>query len=275
MQETEGSNPSDRTNDSSRPGHIGRGFHLRSPKAQRNERRFARPEGVGSNPTGRARRQGADVADETKAPRNEVAVRSTEGPRSGEPAPESRKRRGRPAGSKNKPKALVPKELANEILLVMKDQLPPEHFEYMKGVIMRGEAISTKQELDILILLLNRNLAPALVSEMTNTVKDEATGKDLGPVMRKDVTERLKVLKSLLDLRHNIERREEKTDDDENNPVLKLWASRNLQGRVAILVNGVTPDDPAAADGGHSHPALPASGAAGDDDGVGRGTDEA
>lgn len=189
-----------------------------------------------------------------KAPRNEVAVRSTEGPK---PTPnESKKRRGRPKGSTNKPKSLVPKELANELLLIMKDQLPPEHFEYMKSVIKDGGAISTKQELDTMLLLLGRNLYPFLIKETQpelvlnsegQPVVNEETGEVLvrQPEFRKDVTERLKVWKSLLDTRANIEKNE-KPEDDGESPVLKLWASRGMQGRVAILMQGVTPDDPNA-----------------------------
>jgi len=176
-----------------------------------------------------------------KAARNEVAVRSTEGPRPGEPAPESKKRRGRPKGSTNKPKSLVPKELASELLLIMKDQLPPEHFEYMKSVIKDGGAISTKQELDTMLLLLGRNLYPFLIEETKPQTGPD--GEPIPPFFRKDVTERLKVWKSLLDTRAQIEKNEKAPDDGES-PVLKLWASRGMQGRLAILMQGVTPDDP-------------------------------
>lgn len=187
-----------------------------------------------------------------KAARNEVAVRSTEGPRPGEPAPDSkvRRSRGRPKGSTNKPKSLVPKELANELLLIMKDQLPPEHFEYMKGVIKDGGAISTKQELDTMLLLLGRNLYPFLIAEPQPKQKvDPINGKPLfnddgtptmeEPHFRRDVTERLKVWKSLLDTRAQIEKNE-KPEDEGESPVLKLWASRGMEGRLAILVRGMT-----------------------------------
>lgn len=189
-----------------------------------------------------------------KAARNEVAVRSTEGPRDTAPGAMVRKGRGRPKGSTNKPKSLVPKELANELLLIMKDQLPPEHFEYMKSVIKDGGAISTKQELDTMLLLLGRNLYPFLIAEpQAKQKKDPLTAQpvydDTGkPVMeephfRRDVTERLKVWKSLLDTRASIEKNE-KPDDDGESPVLKLWASRGMQGRIAVLVQGMTPDGP-------------------------------
>jgi len=153
----------------------------------------------------------------------------------------------------------VPKELAQELLLIMKDQLPPEHFEYMKGVIKDGRAISTKQELDTMLLLLGRNLYPFLVLETAQKQQVDADGNPMftpdgqpimvAPEFRKDVTERLKVWKSLLDTRASIEKAE-KPEDDGESPVLKLWASRGMQGRVAILVNGATPDGPEPADAG-------------------------
>lgn len=137
----------------------------------------------------------------------------------------------------NKPRSLVPVDLANEMLLTMKDQLPPEHFAYLKSVIKDGKAISTKQELDTLILLLSRNLYPALIHETAPVLDEE--GNETGPAFRKDVTERLKVLNSLLSLRNQVERREEQPEGE--SPILKLWASRSMEGRVAILVNSPEP----------------------------------
>jgi hypothetical protein len=158
---------------------------------------------------------------------------------------------GRPVGSKNKPKSLIPTELANEMLLVMKDQVPPEHFKYLQGVIRDGKAISTKQELDTMILLLSRNLYPALIAETHNTIDE--TGDDVGPVFRKDVTERLKVLNSLLTLRNQIEKREDEAGQGGNSPVLKVWASRGMQDRVAVLI-GPQQEQPLLVDG-HAEPA--------------------
>lgn len=211
---------------------------------------------------------------EQKAARNEVAVRSTEGPK---PTPnEAKKRRGRPKGSTNKPKSLIPRELASDLLLIMKDQLPPEHFEYMKSVIKDGGAISTKQELDTMLLLLGRNLYPFLVAETQPQPVKDADGNDVfnangeqaffPPEFRKDVTERLKVWKSLLDTRAQIEKNE-KPEDEGESPVMKLWASRDMKGRVAILMQGVTPDGPEPADAGRdAGDALGPSGLLGDAD---------
>ena len=142
-----------------------------------------------------------------------AAPRSTEGSR---PERAGSGKRGRPKGSKNKAKGILPTELAHTMLLQMKGMLPPEHFEYMRGVILDGKAISTQRELDTLIVLLGRNLYPALVMESMglgmeeeedpfadedaapSTTQDKSEPKMKMPVFRKDVTERLKVLQSLL-----------------------------------------------------------------------------
>jgi len=156
-----------------------------------------------------------------------AGARSTEGSREGAV---SRGKRGRPQGSSNKPKSLVPKELANEMLLAMKDQLPPEHFEYMRGVILQGKTISTKSELDTLVLLLSRNLYPALVGEMK---QDDPLEE---PKFRKDVTERLKVLNSLLGLRNQIDKRDDNVDDG-SEPLLRIYANRGIDpDRLRILI---------------------------------------
>lgn len=169
-------------------------------------------------------------------PQNAVA-RSTEGTR-GERAGSGRqptRGRGRPKGSKNKPKGILPTELANTMLLQLKDMLPPDHFEYMRGVIRDGNAISTKRELDTLILLLSRNLYPALVMEMSTESQESQESEDnffddpdapestaekpekklKMPVFRKDVTERLKVLQSLLAQKDKTERADSQPKDQQ------------------------------------------------------------
>lgn len=173
--------------------------------------------------------------------------------------------RGRPSGSKNKPKSLIPTELADSILLQMEGAIPAEHYDYLKGVIKRGDAISTKRELDVLILLLNRNIWPALMAE-TKTGEDfdddptddaDLKKKYDGPIFRKDVTERLKVLSSLLNLRNQIDKNEDSGKDGEQ-PLIKIVADRNLLagGRIAVLVGGV-PDRVVGDSDGTGRPALP------------------
>ncbi len=163
--------------------------------------------------------------------------------------------RGRPKGSKNKPKGILPTELANTMLLAMKDILPPDHYEYMRGVIRDGNAISTKRELDTLILLLSRNLYPALVmeamdlgeadddtedffddDEATDTREKPASDKKLKmPIFRKDVTERLKVLQSLLAMKDKTERAE--ADAGHEKPILQVFGRSGVNAdRLRILV---------------------------------------
>lgn len=151
--------------------------------------------------------------------------------------------RGRPAGAGNKSKSLVPTELANKMLLAFEGNIPAEHFNYLKSVVKGGAAVSTEKELDILILLLGRNLHPALIGEMNGeeevTIDDEtgevSTAKKV--VFRRDVTERLKVLNSLLSLRHQVDKAK---DDGKggNQPLLTIVADRNLLdgGRLGVLV---------------------------------------
>ena len=180
-----------------------------------------------------------------------ASARASEGNRPGSTAPGSMRKPGRPKGAKNKPKGLVPTELANEMLIQMKSMLPPEQWEYMRSVIRDGKAISTKTELDTLILLLSRNLYPALVMEQMTATEEESVDdffddedepakakepKIKMPVFRKDVTERLKVLQGLLSLRNQVEKR----DSDatvEDNPILKILAGRGIDpGRLRVLV---------------------------------------
>lgn len=163
-----------------------------------------------------------------------------------------RRGRGRPPGSKNKPKGLIPKELAGTILLEMKDTLPPEHFEYIRSVIRDGKSISVERELDTMILLLGRNLYPALIMEGKGE-STESSGEDFFddedseaappkqepdlkmPVFRKDVTERLKVWSSLLAQKDKIERA--KSDNGKGNQILTIAAGRGIDpGRIRLLV---------------------------------------
>lgn len=158
-----------------------------------------------------------------------------------------RRKAGRPKGSKNKPKSILPAELAREMLLRMEGVIPDEHMRYLKGVVREGKAISTKQELDVLILLLNRNLWPALMSESRLLTNEETGEKE--PAFRKDVTERLKVLNSLLTLRNQIEKGEKKDDADGEQPLLRIFADRSIAGRLGVLVGVQSSGVPGNVDG--------------------------
>jgi hypothetical protein len=208
--------------------------------------------------SGQELHEGNIVIEEPKHANSRTAKRATEGSRKNSGVARSdrivtNRGRGRPPGVKNKPKSLVPTELANELLLKMESMVPPEHFKYLKGVIKDGKAVSTKQELDTLILLLNRNLWPALVAEGRLTKsskvedivdvdpdKEDKEDDEKGPVFRKDVTERLKVLNSLLTLRHQIEKNEVSPDDG-SQPLLTIFAKRGVSSRLGILIGEVEP----------------------------------
>lgn len=179
-----------------------------------------------------------------------AAPRPTEGSR---PTRAGSGKRGRPKGSKNKPKGILPVELANTILLEMKSMLPPEHYEYMRSVIRDGAAISTDRERDTLILLLGRNLYPALVMEGMGldqendeddffddpdaadaTPKKPEQKKLKMPVFRKDVTERLKVLQSLLESKEKSERANTEPKDK---PLLTIVGQSGIDAsRLRVLV---------------------------------------
>jgi hypothetical protein len=211
------------------------------------------------------------IEEQPSVRRRTTAKRSTEGPHAVGATSRTRnlsgeKRRagpGRPKGSKNRSKSLVPTELANELLLKFEGLIPPEHFDYLRKIVKGGGAVSTERELDILILLLGRNLHPALVAEMDGeqTLEFDEEGQVIGSkkqiVFRKDVTERLKVLSSLLNLRHQTDKSKDEGKDGEQ-PLIKIVADRNLfdGGRLGILVGGV-PGDLAGNTNGVGRPALP------------------
>jgi hypothetical protein len=141
---------------------------------------------------------------------------------------------------------MVPTDLASTFLEAFEGAIPKEQYNYLKDVVKGTGSVSTEKELDILILLLGRNLHPALISEMGGEEEmqvDEVTGAITTVkkvVFRRDVTERLKVLNSLLSLRHQVEKNKDDGKDGEQ-PLLKIVANRALLdgGRLGILVGGV------------------------------------
>lgn len=157
-----------------------------------------------------------------------TTTRNTEGSKPG--------MRGRPKGSKNKPKGLVPAELTEKMLPLLQKQLSPESFDYIEGVLKRGKPIETKRELDVMIAMLARNLMPAMVHE-TLPVDEGGLG---GLQYRKDVTERLKILNSMLTLRRQIEKEQDDSDKPANSVLVKLVGERLDNARVGILV-GIQP----------------------------------
>jgi hypothetical protein len=151
-----------------------------------------------------------------------------------EKATETKRQRGRPKGSRNKSKALIPTELASQLLLEMKDVLPPDHYEYIRKVIREGAAVSVQREVQIMLLLLGRNLLPAILEETRR--KDDETGEE-DPYFRKDVTERLKVWNSLASILHQLEKNEPESDTREK-PIAEIFARSGVdRQRIEVLVS--------------------------------------
>ena len=161
-------------------------------------------------------------------PNTGASVRSTEGSRPG--------KRGRPKGSRNKSKGLIPYRVGQKLLGHMQEQLSPDQYDYLKGVVQDGRPIDTKNEIDTLITLLTRNLYPALIHEM---MPEEEGG--LGGIYRKDVTDRLKVIQGLLNLRHQKDKQDD-PDSSKSDAILTITARRGFDlDRLGILI-GKQPD---------------------------------
>ncbi len=223
------------------------------------------------------------MPQETKRIQN-AGARGTEGSKVGVEQPLSQRERGlsitapkrgrgRPKGSPNKPKGLMPKEVMDDLIPQLREMLPPEKFEYLKGVIKEGKPVSTRAEMEILILLVSRNLYPALLLESSTSEKtvkpvneffeDDATEaaeeaiaepKEKSIYFRKDVTERLKVLQGLLTSYEKIERADEDKDSG-SDTILKLTIKRGFDtDRILKLVGGGTGPVVGDADGVEGQP---------------------
>lgn len=170
-----------------------------------------------------------------------VAVRSTEGRNrdaaSVIKATETKRQRGRPKGSKNKVRSLIPKEMQEAMLAKLLPAVVdnPEHARYLKGVISEGKPIEVVRELDTLILLLSRQMVPALLAEtegeqLPEGIEDPEPDNPIKmPELRKDVTERLKVLLSMIEVKMRHERANDDTSNN-TNPVAAIFLNRGLAG---------------------------------------------
>lgn len=196
-----------------------------------------------------------------------VPARSTEGANRSESSTtkmlETREQRGRgrPVGSKNKPKALIPKEMANAILDKMQPLMEKPDHDYLKSVIRDGKAIAIDKELDFLILLLTRQMGPALIAEMEGEqlpegIEDSDASTIKMPEFRKDVTERLKVLLSMMDLKMKNERAKDSGTDNSNRPIAQIFLNRQLNGdRLRIAIEHQSGSVGGSVDGTDSGPA--------------------
>jgi len=193
----------------------------------------------------------------------EVVARPTEGQNrdlaSTYKAAETKRQRGRPKGSKNKAKSLIPTEMANAILLKMQPLLTDEQFRYYSGVIAKGDAIALDKELDILILLLTRQVVPALIVEtegeqLPEGIEDPNPSPIKMPELKKEVAERLKVLQGFMEMKFKNERARDEGSDQNKKPIIEIFARRGLAGdRLRIAFEhqsggmGGGPDEPESA----------------------------
>lgn len=204
-------------------------------------------------------RQGLSVRM-NMATRNLAVSRTTEGhrPDGGEmrihKISETARARGRPSGSRNKEKSIVPKDVANEILEKLKPVLPEEHYDYMRGVIVKGKKINIERELDVIIMLLNRQLIPALIVESEGEANDidpeiaaelsfetgASSQKLKMPAFSKSVSERLKVVQSFMDMKLRLERQKDEGKQQKDQPILTVFARRGIDiERLGIIASAV------------------------------------
>jgi hypothetical protein len=160
----------------------------------------------------------------------------------------TKRTRGRPAGSKNRPKGLIPKELASEFLGVIREILPQEQYEEMRQAIQEGKTISTLAEARITLKLMGPPIWQRLLAEsrpkaaepsaIDADALDEIGGAPQQTQMfSRDLNERLKVYMSLMDFIDKSERRDDEATDSRKKPVLEIFAGRGLDaGRLKLLV---------------------------------------
>lgn len=140
-----------------------------------------------------------------------------------------RKRGGRPLGSKNKPRGLIPKELASEFLGIIKDMVPTEYYEEMRGAIREGKAISTLTEAKITLKLMGPPIWRRLISE--GKPIDETKPIEFS----RDLNERLKVYTGLMAFIEKVE--DEQEPDNSKKPIFEIFAGRGVDaGRVKFLL---------------------------------------
>jgi hypothetical protein len=187
--------------------------------------------------------------------RNIAVSRTTEGHRPDEgemrhwKSTQTVKARGRPSGSKNKSKSIVPTEVANEILDKLRPVLPEEHYEYMRGVIAKGRKIDIERELDVIIMLLNRQLIPALIVESEGKTGDPeadmlaelSTSAIKMPAFSKSVSERLKVVQGFMEMRLRMERHKDESKQDKQQPILTVFAQRGIDIQRLGIIAGAVP----------------------------------
>lgn len=156
--------------------------------------------------------------------------------------------RGRPKGARNAPKALIPKELANEFLGVVKDLIPGEYYAEMKAAIRNGKNISTLNEAKILLKLMGPPIWMRLIQEskpvqvmptFDTDLESEIGGQPQSGVQPfdKDLNERLKVMIQMMQFVDKLEKNDEATDNSQK-PILEVFARRGIDAaRIDFITN--------------------------------------
>jgi hypothetical protein len=152
---------------------------------------------------------------------------------------------GRPKGSKNKPKGLIPKELAYEFLDVVKTVLPKEHYEEMKKAVLEGKSISTMTEAKITLKLMGPPIWKRLIEEaqppkvptIDPDMEDEIGEAPRDKGFARDLNERLKVYMGLLTFIEGMERRQADAETSRSQPHIEFLEGRGIDtSRLRVLV---------------------------------------
>ena len=161
------------------------------------------------------------------------------------------RRRGRPRGSRNKPKALIPKEIATEFLGVVRELLPEEYYKEMRDAIRTGKNISTLNEAKILMKLMGPPIWKRLIDEASGRgaeeeeVFDPDLAAEIGAVSSgkskafdKDLDERIKVYINLMTFVDKLEKQSDEGANSKEEPILKVFARRGIDAaRIDFVAN--------------------------------------
>jgi hypothetical protein len=162
---------------------------------------------------------------------------------------QAERRRGRPPGSKSKPKQLIPTELASELLDAVKPLLPAEHYSQMKKAVKDGKAMSTLNEARVMLQLMSPSIMKRLIEEQNPnlglTPEQLEQMAELGPrqtEFRKDTNERIQIWMRLLEIVHKMETAKDASEGhSKNQPLTSILVKRGLDaGRLTAHLGGVT-----------------------------------
>lgn len=146
------------------------------------------------------------------------------------------RRRGRPPGSKNKPKSVISLVEVKSLRAKLAPYLPTEDLTYLIGTLEGTESPTLQRDLDIFLALQLKAVLPALADEIK------------GGNLLKETTSRSSVVKELLALRFQMEK-QDKGDERTNQYtfIQNVFNQRGLDSeRLASFFPG--PMEPATQD---------------------------